>query len=292
MTSLNGSHRELIEGHIHLVGYHVSEMLNRVPPQVTRDELASAGYLALTQAAISFDETSGVPFGRYAAIRIRGALIDELRSMDWVSRGARRKIREYTKTVEVMTADLGREPNREEIATSLGVDPTEVDSIKDTATTKVLSYDAYDGSLALTVPANSPTPENTALTAESYVYLRSAVEALPERLRYVVEQIFFNERMVTDVAEEMGLTQSRVSQLRSEAMVLLRDGLNTHLDPELVRNDEKQGVAQRRRTAYFDEIGKRVETNVRASRNALAVRAATMQRFAVEQAAPATEMIS
>ncbi|MCL2423479.1 MAG: flagellar biosynthesis protein FliA, partial [Micrococcales bacterium] len=74
---------ELIANHLPLVGYHVTEMLHRVPPTVSRDELASAGNLALVLAAKAYNPTTGVPFARYAALRIAGALLDELRSMDW-----------------------------------------------------------------------------------------------------------------------------------------------------------------------------------------------------------------
>ncbi|WP_333810885.1 sigma-70 family RNA polymerase sigma factor [Timonella senegalensis] len=285
MNTLSADQRALVETHMHVVGYHVTEMLQRVPPQVTRDELASAGYLALVQTALSYDESSGVPFPRYAAIRIKGALVDELRSMDWVSRGARRKIREYAKTVEVMTANLGRAPSRDEIAASLGIVTSEVDAIRDTAETKVLSYDAYDGSLAISVPANAPTPEAEVLMSERMLYLRSAIEVLPERLRYVVEETYFRDRMVTDLAEELGLTQSRVSQLRAEAIALLRDGLNNHLAPEVKREEGvKQGAAARRRQEYYAEIGRKVESNVNAVRSARATGSVALQQLAASAA--------
>lgn len=259
MKSVSVAARALIESHLHIVGYHVSEMLVRVPAQVTRDELASAGYFALTRAAMGYDPETGVPFAKFAAIRIKGALIDELRSMDWVSRGTRRKIREYTNTVEQITATLGRAPAREEIATALGVDVSEVDTIADHANVKVLSVDAYDGALVDVLPANAPGPEASALQSERYTYLREAVSALPERLRHVVEQVFFQEVPVAEVAEEMGVTASRISQLRSEAMVLLRDGMNTHLDPDQAPVEPATGVVARRRASYFDEIQKRVK---------------------------------
>lgn len=263
MNSVAPAVKSLIETHLHIVGYHVSEMLMRVPAQVTRDELASAGYLALTQAAIGYDPETGVPFSRYAAIRIKGALIDELRSMDWVSRGTRRKIREYTKTVEQITASLKRVPLREEIAAALGIDVSEVEEIADHARVKVLSVDAYDGTLADVLPAKEPSPEASALNSERYVYLREAVSALPERLKHVVEQVFFQEMPVAQVAEELGVTASRISQLRSEAMVLLRDGMNTHLNPELAPVEQNNGVVARRRASYFDEIQKRVVQTTR-----------------------------
>lgn len=263
MKPVSAAAKTLIESHLHIVGYHVSEMLVRVPAQVTRDELASAGYLALTQAAISYDSEMRVPFSRFAAIRIKGALIDELRSMDWVSRGTRRKIREYTQTVEQITATLHRAPTREEIASALGVDVSEVSEIADHASVKVLSVDAYDGTLADIMPSNAPTPEAAALQSEGYTYLRQAVAALPQRLRQVVEQIFFQDIPVAQVAQEMGVTASRISQLRSEAMVLLRDGMNTHLNPELAPVEQNNGVVARRRASYFDEIQKRVVQTTR-----------------------------
>ena len=83
----------LVEQHLALVGYNVNEVLARVPSHVSRADLTSAGAMALVRAARSFDDSKGVPFARYASMRIRGALIDELRSMDWVPRGARRRAR-------------------------------------------------------------------------------------------------------------------------------------------------------------------------------------------------------
>lgn len=280
MSELTDDARALVEAHVHTVGYHVSEMLMRVPAHVTRDELASAGYLALVQAATAYREDSGVPFARFAAIRIKGALVDELRAMDWASRGARKRIREYNQTVDQMTAQLARAPKREEIAATLGVDVAEVDQTRDNANTRILSFDAYDGSLAEMVYAPEDGPERATLNQEKREYLRASVEALPERLRHVVEEVFFNERSVTEVAEELGVTQSRVSQLRAEAMVLLRDGMNAHLDPERVEQLPKEGVVARRREKYFSNIGERIGVARHAaevSRRAVAAEAAAVE---------------
>lgn len=283
MSELTNRARALVEAHLHTVGYHVSEMLMRVPAHVTRDDLASAGYLALVQAASAYSEESGVPFNRFAAIRIKGALVDELRSMDWASRGARKRIREYNQTYDQMTAKLARAPKREEMAAALGVDVAEVDHARDQASTRILSFEAYDGSLAEMVHTTEEGPERAALNKEKRDYLRCAVEALPERLRYVVEQVFYAERSVTEVAEELGVTQSRVSQLRAEAMVLLRDGMNAHLDPEQLEPAGKEGVVARRREKYFAEIGDRVEaskTAVAAGRRAILNEVASVETMA------------
>lgn len=258
MQPMDADQNRLVTENLPLVGYHVSEMLMRVPSHVSRDDLASAGALALVQAARAYDATTGVPFNRYAAIRIKGAMVDELRSMDWVSRGARQRARKLTTVADELTADLGRAPTREEIALALGVDVSEVDTAREAAATRVLSLEGYDGALAEVLPAREVGPEESVILDERLTYLRAAVTTLPERLRTVVEQVFFHDRTVTDIAKDMGVTQSRVSQLRAEAMVLLRDGLNTHLDPAQVPAPaQPEGVAQRRRETYFAAIAER-----------------------------------
>jgi RNA polymerase sigma factor for flagellar operon FliA len=101
----------------------------------------------------------------------------------------------------------------------------------------------------------SAGPEEILIRRERLGYLRHAIDALPERLRAVVTGYFFEERPMAKIAAELGVTESRVSQLRSEALVLLRDGLNTHLDPALAaQSPVKDGCVARRRAAYYDQI--------------------------------------
>ena len=251
-----------------LVGYHVNSMLARVPAYVSRSDLASAGALALVRAARGYDESTGVPFARYASLRIKGALIDELRGMDWVSRGARRRAREVTEVADQLTGSLGRTPSRGELAETMGTSVEEVDAARSDAAVKVLSMEGFDGSIADTVATASLGPEESLLVAEKLHFLRAGVDALPERLRYLVTELFFHDRPVTDLALELGVTQSRISQLRSEALSLLKDGLNANLDPDLVPVAARpDGVAERRRQSYFAEVA------AVAARNALAVAA-------------------
>ena len=249
----------LVVANLALVGYAVSETLRRVPATVSRDDLASAGSLALVLAARAYDPGTGVPFARYASLRIRGAIVDELRSMDWASRGARTRVRELTAATERLTAVLGRQPSREELASALGVAPEHVDEVRSDAERRVLSMDAGDGPhVADSVVDSAPTPEQQVLATERLRWLRAAVDTLPERLQVVVRGIFFEDRSVAELAEDLGVTQSRISQLRTEALTLMKDGLNTHLDPELVGAVERpEGVAERRRQAYFASIAAR-----------------------------------
>lgn len=252
----------LVVEHLPLVGYHVNAMLGRVPASVSRAELASAGALALVQAARAYDPETGVPFERYAALRIRGALVDELRGMDWLSRGARRRARQLGEVSDQLTSHLGRIPTRAELATALGVGEDEVEAARGDAEVKLLSIDGFDTTVADMVVDSGPGPEANVLANEQLRYLTAGVEALPERLRYVIEQLFFADRPVVELAEELGVTQSRISQLRTEALTLLRDGMNASLDPELVPQAARpDGVAERRRRAYFASVAAKAANN-------------------------------
>lgn len=248
----------LVVEHLPLVGYHVNALLSRVPAYVSRSDLSSAGSLALVKAARAYDESTGVPFGRYASLRIKGALIDELRGMDWVSRGARRRARRLTEVADELTASLGRAPSRVELAEATGLAVEEIDAARSDADVRVLSIEAFDGAIADTVVADDVSPEESLLTGERLQFLRAGVASLPERLRYVVEELFFHDRPVVELAEELDVTQSRISQLRTEALGLLRDGMNASLDPDLVPVAERpEGVAERRRQSYFAEVAAR-----------------------------------
>ncbi len=258
MSSAQVAEERLIRDHLPLVGYHVSEVLHRVPPSVTRDELMSAGSLALVLAARAYDVQSGVPFARYAALRIKGAILDELRSIDWASRGARRRAREYTSASDRLRASLGRQPEREEIAAAMGTDAAGVEEARFDAERRVLRFDAPGSMLADVLADPAATPEDLALGSERVHWLRAAVETLPDRLRLVVVGLYLQDRSIADLAVELGVTESRISQLRTEALGLLRDGMNASLDPDLLPGATRpQGVAERRRRAYFAAVAAR-----------------------------------
>lgn len=223
---------ELVRRHMPLVGHLVRDLLGRVPSHVSRDDLISAGYLALVTTAQGFDASRGVPFARFAAIRIRGALTDELRTMDWASRAVRGKARQVDAVTNELANKVGRTPNRDEVARAMGVPVTEVEAIAaDVARASTLSLQALtpdDGAELL--PAAGDSPEGLLVRREQLGYLRDAIAELPERLRVVVEGYFFEQRKMLDIADELGVTESRVSQLRSEALALLRDGLRSAED--------------------------------------------------------------
>ena len=251
---------DIVQEHMPLVGHLVREMLARVPAHVNRDDLMSAGYAALVHAARGFDPDRGVPFARFAAARVRGALLDELRGLDWASRSVRQRARRTDGARQELTAELGRTPTAAEVAGRLGCTVEEIESADDDVQRAVVfSLQGFATATAddmVTEP--SAGPEEMLIRRERLGYLTDAVEALPERLRVVVRGYFFEERPMARIADELGVTESRVSQLRAEALSLLRDGLNTLLDPALAaQSPPKEGCVARRRAAYYDQIAGR-----------------------------------
>ena len=259
-SSRTDDSEELIRRHLPLVGHLVRELLHRLPAHVNRDDLVSAGMPALVTAARSFDPVHGVPFGRYAGSRIRGALLDELRNLDWASRAVRSRARRLETVRQELTATLRRNPTRSELAGALGSSVDEVDSVNDDVQrAMVLSLQGFAvGTTEDLVVEAGPGPEELVLHHERLDYLRAAVESLPERLRAVVDGYFLRERPMAEIAAELGVSESRISQLRAEALVLLRDGMNSQFDPAMVDPAARStGCVARRRQAYYAEVAVR-----------------------------------
>lgn len=251
---------ELISSHMPLVGHIVRETMGRAPSHVSRDDLTSAGLTALVQAGKAYEPERGVPFDRYAARRIRGAVLDELRSIDWASRSVRRRARDLFEARTALTNALGRTPTSAQVARAAGLTEEEVAAnAEDVARAQVLSLQA-PGTATLDdlLPTRLPSPEEVLEHQERLTYLREAIDELPDRLRKVVREYFFEERPMADIAAELDVSDSRISQMRAEALVLLRDALNQALEPGLVKPTGKTGgVAQRRREAYFAAVAAR-----------------------------------
>jgi len=259
---------ELIRAHMPLVGHLVRDMLTRIPNHIHRDDLTSAGLHALVTAARSWDPDRGIPFHRFATTRIRGAILDELRGLDWATRSVRTKARATDATRQQLTVTLGRTPTTEELAQALGTTTTDLQQTdNDVQRATVLSLQGFATSSAddmVTEP--TPGPEDMLLRREQIGYLHHAIGSLPERLQLVITEYFLNERPMADIAADLGVTESRISQLRAEALSLLKDGLNTHLDPDLAPTPENpESIAARRRANYYAAIGNNTSVRSRLS---------------------------
>jgi RNA polymerase sigma factor FliA len=258
----------LVTSHMALVGHLVRESLSRLPGHVSRDDLTSAGLAALVQAARSYDEERGVPFTRYAATRIRGAIIDELRGVDWASRSVRRRARELDETRARLASELGRPATDNELAAATGMSVEEIaNNAEDVSRASVMSLQGFgETPIDEVLPTRAPSPEERVEHNERVGYLVDAVALLPDRLRVVIEGYFFAERPMAEIAEELGVSESRISQMRAEALVLLKDAMNSALDPELVTPHKRpDGCAARRRDAYFASVASRRTAAARLS---------------------------
>ena len=248
---------ELVRQTLPLVGHIVRDMATRVPGHVAREDLMSAGMMALAQAAAAYDPVRGVKFSSYAATRIRGAIVDELRSLDWASRSVRRRARQVDEARNTLAVTLGRVATDAEVAAALGIGTSELAAHQeDLSRASVMSLDGFeDGAADDLLPAAGPTPLDVLEDRERLAYLHDAVDQLPERLRIVVRGYFFAERPMAEIAAELGVTDSRISQLRPEAVQLLRGALPANLDTELHQSPANpKGCANRRKESYYASV--------------------------------------
>jgi RNA polymerase sigma factor for flagellar operon FliA len=220
----------LIEQHLPLVKHIVFQVAVHFPRHVDRDELARAGALGLVEAARRYDETRGVPFDRFAAQRIRGAILDAVRAADWAPRSVRTLARKLENVEQRLATELGRVPSSVEMADALGMTRDELSRLQDRLFRSVvlaLEHEVNeDGDEDLTLvdvlcDRGSVEPLEELETRELHAYLRDAVGLLPERHRLVIVGYFLEGRTSQELARFLGVTESRVSQLRSEALQLL-----------------------------------------------------------------------
>jgi len=245
----------LVRENTAIVGHLVRETMAKMPTHVSRDDLTSAGLLALVQVAKSYDPSRGVPLAKFAAHRIRGAILDELRGMDWASRSVRRRQRSLDEVRSRLAVTLGRVPSSAEIAEALGLSVAELSSHDDDVNrASVMSLQGFgDNTLDDVLPTREPDPAQAIEHRERLGYMRDAVELLPERLRVVVEQYFLAERPMAEIAEQLGVTESRVSQMRAEALVLMRAAMSQALDGSS-SVAPAAGCAARRKESYYAAV--------------------------------------
>lgn len=246
---------QLVGRTLPVVRFVVNDIAARLPRFVDRDDLMSAGMLGLTEAARSFDSSRGVPFDAFARTRIRGAVLDELRRRDPLSRRARHRGNNVSRKTAELQSRLGRVPTEAEVADALGIACTVVRQASgDLARAASMERAVCVTTLADTIVGqlvDDSNPLTQVLEGELRGYLVDAVAVLPERLRHVVLAHFFDERELRDIAAELGVSASRISQMRAEALILLRDGINAQLEPEKVTDLGETSLTARRRASYF-----------------------------------------
>ena len=203
----------LVTEHLPLASFAVNAVAARIslPGHVSREDLLSCAHVALVEVAKRFDPSAGASFATYALARLQGAVLDELRSGDWASRSVRAAARRTDAAADALTISLGRPPTREELAASLGVPRSELDSLQvDVHRAVMVSIDAETGAdgTSLDLPDTGESPERAVLRGERARYLHEAIRALPDRLDEVVERNFFGDESLTDIADDLGVTLS------------------------------------------------------------------------------------
>src|SRR5690242_7330186 len=220
----------VLRQHLGLV-YHVAQQLARARANdVELDDLVSAGTLGLIDALEHFDESRGLAFSTFAAPRIRGAMLDELRRLDRVPRSVRRKTRQLDGASAALAGALGREPGHAELADGLGIDMETLWRWQaEREATHVVSLDraasgADNGGGAgewLAGEHGDEVDESLTLAQETAL-LRDALLQLPEQERTVLSLSYFEELKLNDIARILDVSESRVSQVRTKAIQRLR----------------------------------------------------------------------
>ncbi len=205
------------------------------PRHADREELASAAALGLVEAAARFDASLQVPFSRWAAVRVRGAILDAVRALDFAPRSLRSAARHVESAQTQLEGRLGRPARTEEVAQALGVPVAELSALQGRVhRSLVLSLDAPGGtdadgdvlSLGASVIDEAQLePVELLEQREQFGYLQDALACLPANLREVVEGYFLQGRTSTELAAALGVTESRISQMRTAALKLMRAGL-------------------------------------------------------------------
>jgi RNA polymerase sigma factor for flagellar operon FliA len=218
--------RELLGRYIGLAHHAAREIAPRVRDAVSLDELFSAGSLGLLQAMDGFDHERGLAFSTFAMRRIRGAILDELRARDPLSRADRAHVRRLDGAVAELEQRLGRVPFAHEVAGHLGVDHVTVAKLRQrTAVTGSVSLESEPGGRALAdrLGDDSEDGMHSALeSAERTGAIQAALDSLPPRERLILARSYFEERSLREIATELGVTESRVCQLRAQAIARLR----------------------------------------------------------------------
>lgn len=217
----------LIEDNIGLVVHIANRVANRLPQERDRDDLISAGLIGLVEAATRFDPTRELPFSSFAGMRIEGAILDSLRQADRLPRSVRQTQRQIEAAEVALTTRLGRTPSATEVADRAGLSPGELHDARTMIAAGIVeSLDrvAVDDatSFAELVADASLGIDDQLAEREAAAVVRAAVLQLPERHRFVILGCMFEGRPLRELAVTLGVTRSRVSQLKDEAIHQLR----------------------------------------------------------------------
>jgi len=218
---------ELVKTHAPLVRRIAYHLMGRLPPSVDVGDLIQAGMIGLLEAARNYATDRSASFETYAGIRIRGAMLDELRRTDWTPRSVHRKAREVADVVRQIEVETGSDADDAEVMKRLGMTADEYHQVlADAASARLLSLtapDDGDGSAAMDVAdANSVGPAEGLEQSGLRQALIDAITTLPEREQLVMSLYYEQELNLKEIGAVLGVTESRVCQIHGQAIIRLR----------------------------------------------------------------------
>jgi len=224
---------ELIMKYAPLVKYIAERLAIRMPSHISKDDLTSAGILGLFDAIDNYDSSRGIKFETYAFYRIRGAVLDEMRRLDWIPRSIRKEVQEIEAAITAVRVKLGRDPEDHEIALELGVSLESYFKMIDKAKgINLLSLDEPVMGSSVTavskMESTTPSPLDELNKNEVKNIIADALSNLSKKEQLVVSLYYFDELTLKEIARVMELTESRISQIHSKAIITLRAKLKSY----------------------------------------------------------------
>lgn len=236
----------LVEDHMHLIDFWVDRMAPQVPSFMSREDLASAAMEGLNNAAGRFDPQRGFLFKTFAEHRIRGAIFDEVRRMDWFSRSLREKHQQLSHTIRDLEVRLTRSPEETEIAQALGLSLAEYQDLLSKVSylgcvslNEIIDQDSGQSFLENIQDERDRTPEQALQHSELVDTLARQLEELSIKERTVVALYYYDGLTQKEISEVMSLTEGRISQLHSQALAKLRAKMEAMQMPEV--NEQETG---------------------------------------------------
>ncbi|ANB02804.1 RNA polymerase sigma factor FliA [Ectothiorhodospira sp. BSL-9] len=216
----------LVDEHVALVKRIAYHLLARLPANVQVDDLIQSGIIGLLEAARHYDPSQGASFETYAGIRIRGAMLDEVRRSDWTPRSVHRHSRQISEVIRQIENREGREASAAEIAEALGVDMTTYqDMLRDAVSSRVLGFDDLgddDSSAENLLTSDGPDPLMDLTRTDFKKALVENIGELPERERLVLSLYYDEELNLREIGQVLGVSESRVCQLHGQALMRLK----------------------------------------------------------------------
>jgi RNA polymerase sigma factor for flagellar operon FliA len=227
------SREEIVHKYLHLVKYVAGRISVNLPPNVELNDLINDGILGLIDAIEKYDDARGVKFETYAITRINGAILDALRSLDWVPRAVRQRARELERAYQDLEAEYGRVPTTEELAAKMNLTVKELDTLMQRVRgTAVLSLEEFlpneKGYEIPLVDTLKDSDNDVTLAVESREIrgaLVKAVEELPTQERTVISLYYFEGQTLKEIKTALNVSESRVSQIHAQAVIHLRQKL-------------------------------------------------------------------